>query len=359
MPDAPANFGPKVAGGRLLLLGGLTLLAMGLSVLAITPRVVFWKDYAEMTFETARVPSLTAQLADPIHWDQAYLTNPLFGDNALRWRLLPPVIGHALHLSPRVYLGLPWVGLFFLVGTSLHYLQRRGVGPLGLLAAGVLIGSSAVFFGSSTSIGYFDCLYLLALVVFCFSPSPLAAVIACLLGPWCDEKFLLMLPACGLLRWSWQPGWRWVGGAALGVLLYCAARLSALAGGDSSLRLQLAMQSKVFSHYASSLPLGWWHGFRLGWILVAAGIWLAWRQLPRNLGLVLLASLLAALVAISFLAWDTTRSIAMLFPFFLVGAAEPRLRRVLVWLAVLNPLLPAAYLCCANPVRVPLTSIFH
>ena len=49
----------------------------------------------------------------------------------------------------------------------------------------------------------------------------------------------------------------------------------------------------------------------------------------------------------------------MLFPFFLVGAAQPRFERSLVWLAVLNILLPAAYLCCADPVRVPLTSIFH
>ena len=360
MADSPASPGRvPIDGQRWLLIAVLTVAAMGVSVLAITPRVVFWKDYPDMVFETARLPSLVAQLADPIHWDQAYLNNPLFGDNALRWRLLPPVVGHALHLPPKVYLGLPWLGLFFLVGASLHYLQRRGMAPLALLATGVLIGTSAVFFGSSTSIGYFDCLYLLGLVIFCFTPSPLVAVIACLLGPWCDEKFLLLLPACALLRWSWQPGWNWVAGAALGVALYCGARLTALAGGDSSLSLQLAMQGKVFSHYWRSLPLGWWHGFRAGWIVIGVGTWLAWRQLPRPIGLVFLAGLLAALGAISFLAWDTTRSIAMLFPLFLVGAAEPRLQRGLVWMAVLNVLLPAAYLCCADPVRVPLTSVLH
>lgn len=342
-----------------LTLAGLTVLAIGLSLLAISPRVIFWKHYSEITFETARVESLLAQLHDPGGWDRAYLANPFFGDNALRWRLLPPVIGHALHLPPTIYLGLPWAGLFVLVGTCLHYLRLRHVSNLGLLAAGVLIGTSSAFFGSSTSLGYFDCLYLQALVVFTFSPSPLLAVGACLLGPWCDEKFLLMLPACGAMRWSQQPSWRWVGGCAVGVLIYCGARLAALAGGESSLALQLAMQSKVFFNYCYSLPLGWWYGFRLGWVFIAAGIGLVWLRLPQATANLMLIALLAAVAVISFLAWDTTRSVAMLLPFFLVGASEPSLQRGMIGLAAINPLLPAAYLCCADPVTVPLTSFLR
>ena len=349
--------GAFIKGGaprHFLLLAGITVLAVGLSLLAITPRVIFWKDYSLLTFETGRRHDLVAQLEDPISWNRG--PNARRTENALSWRLLPPVIGHTLHLPPKVYLGLPWLGLFLLVGTSLHYLRQRGVSPLGLLAAGVLTGTSAAFFGSSTSLGYFDCLYLLALVVFCFSPSLVLTVASCLLGPWIDEKFLLMLPACFFLRWSWQPSWRWVGGAALAVLLYSGIRLSAVAAGDSTLARQIAIQGPVFERYWRSLPVAWWYAFRLGWFFIGAGIWLVARQLNRPARVLMLASLAAGMGAVSFLAWDTTRSIAMVFPFFLAGASAPRLQRALVWLAILNPFLPAAYLITPAAIKVPLTS---
>jgi hypothetical protein len=65
MADSPASPGRvPIDGQRWLLIAVLTVAAMGVSVLAITPRVVFWKDYPDMVFETARLPSLVAQLAD-------------------------------------------------------------------------------------------------------------------------------------------------------------------------------------------------------------------------------------------------------------------------------------------------------
>jgi len=338
-----------------VVLGSSIVVACALSLLAITPRVVFWRDYPG-TYEAVKVPAVLAQLRDPGGWDRALWIDPSFNAiQTLRWRLLPPVVGQLLHLPPRAYLGLPWLGLVALVGACVHYLRDR-LSVWVLLAAGVLATTSSAFFCSSCFVGYFDPFYQLALVVFTFAPSPLLAAGACALGPWCDEKFLLMLPACACLRWVREPSWRSTVWPTLAILPYCAARLAALAAGDTSVSRQIAMQGAVFADYAPALPLGWWYGFRLGWVAVGVGVAAAWRALGWRAGSLMAASLLAAVAAVSFLAWDTTRSIAMALPFLVAGARERRLRPWLVGLAALNLLLPAAYVWCGHPVTVPLTS---
>jgi hypothetical protein len=340
-----------------LVLAAIVFLASALSLARFTPRVFFWQDYSAPSFETARVPSLLAQLDNPGGWDRLYWTNPLFGDNTLRWRLLPPVIGHALHLAPRVYFALPWLALLLLIGACLHYLQRAGVSAPALFASGVLIATSAAFFGSAAWVGCFDSFYLLALITFCFTPSPLLAAAACALGPWCDEKFLLMLPVCFCMRWSWQPSNRWVWWSVAAVFPYCLARFGAVAAGDSSLSRQLAMQSPAFADYCGSLPLAWAYAFRLGWMPLAVGIAAVWRKLQWKVGALFMAALFAEVALVAFLAWDTTRNIADLLPFLVLGLRELRLRSwTLAALAAGNLALPAAYVCCAHPVTVPLTS---
>jgi hypothetical protein len=342
--------------GAAAVFGSVVVAACALSLLAITPRVVFWRDYPG-TYEAVKVPPMLAQLKDPGNWDRALWTDPSFNaSQTLRWRLLPPVVGQLLHLPPRAYLGLPWVGLTLLVGACLHHLQGRGVGGWGLLAVGVLVGTSSAFFSSSCALGYFDPFYLLALVIFTFTPSPVLAAGMCALGPWVDEKFLLMLPACLSLRWVRQPSWKCAAWFAAAISPYCLVRLVSLACGESSVARQIAMQGAVFADYAPALPLGWWYGFRLGWVAVGIGLAAAWRALGWRAGSLMAASFLAAVGAVSFLAWDTTRSIAMALPFLVAGAGERRLRPWLAWLAALNLLLPAAYVWCGHPVTVPLTS---
>ncbi|MES1167826.1 MAG: hypothetical protein ABUL61_01515, partial [Oleiharenicola lentus] len=240
---------------------------------------------------------------------------------------------------------------------SIHYALRFGATPWGSGAVGVLVGTSSAFFSASCAVGYFDPLYLIALVVVCCSPSHLAVLGACLLGPWVDEKFLFMLPACCAARWTWQPDRRWIWRVVAGISPYCLVRLAALTQGDDSLRQQIAMQAAAFAGYAPALPAGWWYGFRAGWVLILGGIWLVCRTLDRRLATFLVVGLLAAVGSVSFLAWDTTRSIAMLLPFLVLGVQAKWAGRLLVVLAVINLLLPAAYVWCGAPVTVPLTSI--
>jgi len=240
-----------------------------------------------------------------------------------------------------------------------HYSLLRGADWRGALSIGVLTGTSSAFFSASCAVGYFDPFYLIPLLVVCYTPSPVILFAACVLGPWVDEKFLFMLPACGLVRWSWKPEPRWIWSAAAGIAPYCLARLAALFLGDSSFSRQIHMQGAMFWTYAPTLPKAWWYGFRAGWPVILAGLGLVAKTLPVRERWLLFAALLGAIGSVSFLAWDTTRSIAMVLPFLLLGLQSKLAVRWLPWLAGLNLVLPAAYVWCGNPMTVPLTSILH
>lgn len=335
----------------------LSVVAVFLSVVRITPKLVPWRDHP-LVYETTKVEPMLDQLHDPVGWEKKYHGNWDFnGIQTIRWRLLPPALGQLLHLSPHLYLTVPWVALAALVALAVHYALRFGAAPLHAGAVGVLVGTSSAFFSASCAVGYFDPLYLIALVVVSCSPSHLALLAACLLGPWVDEKFLFMLPACCAARWAWQPDRRWIWRVIAGIAPYCLVRLAALALGDGSLRQQISMQSAAFPSYAPALPAGWWYGFRAGWVLIFWGIWMICRTLDRRIGAFFVVGLLAAIGSVSFLAWDSTRSIAMLLPFLLIGVQAKWAGRLLIGLAVINLLLPAAYVWCGSPVTVPLTSI--
>lgn len=354
MPTTRTPLTPRRHAGLLL---GFTLLAVALSFVAITPKLVPWHEQP-LVYETTKVEPMTAQLANPAGWERAYLNAPDFnGIQTIRWRLLPPVVGHALGLSPPAYFTLAWVGAMLLVGLSIHYALRRGATPLAALALGVLVGTGSGFFSATCAMGYFDPFYLIPLLVVTFTPSRVVLLAACTLGPWIDEKFLFMLPACCLVRWGWQPETRWVRYAIAGIAPYCLIRIAALFMGDSSFGRQIHMQAAVFPEYAPTLPEAWWYGFRAGWVLLFAGLGCAIRSLDVRGRWLLIAALAGAVGSVSFLAWDTTRSIAMILPFMILSLQWSPANRLLPWLALLNLLLPAAYVWCGHPVTVPLTSI--
>jgi hypothetical protein len=348
---------PHFSARHFLIVVGLSLVAISVSVLRITPKLVPWRDHG-LFFETTKVEPILDQLHDPVGWEKKYLANWDFdGIQTIRWRLLPPALGRALFLSDHAYLTVPWIALVVLIALVVHYSLRFGATWTQAGAVGVLAGTSSAFFSASCALGYFDPLYLIALVIFACAPSHMAVLAMCLLGPWVDEKFLFMLPAVGAARWMWQPDRRWIWWALGGIAPYCMLRLLAVSMGDGSLQHQVSMQGAVFSNYAPALPAGWWYGFRAGWALVALGLWVICRTLDGRVRAFFLLSLAAAIGSVSFLAWDTTRSIAMLLPFFVYGVRMEWSRRFIVWLAALNLLLPAAYVWCGKPVTVPLSSL--
>jgi hypothetical protein len=307
------------------------------------------------TREGARAAALLAQLHDPADWD---LQLPFDSANqtlvnALRWRLLIPAVGHFLRLTDRQYLALPWLGSVWLLALVVVYGWRLSPDPFKFAALVALFVSSSGWLDTGFSIGCMDPFYLAGLLVVAFTPSPIAFLAACLLCPWIDERFLFALPVCLALRLVAPAGWRslW---PLLGTVPYLFARLWALALGDTSVAAQIAMQSDTFWRFAAFLPVGWWHGWRAGWPLILLSASLLWRSNFRSR--VLLAASAPALLAVAFLAWDSSRSIAILLPLLFHGTANcPAPRWLPLTLAAVNFALPAAFVTAVigHPGIVP------
>jgi hypothetical protein len=291
--------------------------------------------------EGARVPALLAQLQDPVHWDRAYQFAWTQRDlvTALRWRMLIPVVAHDLGLSPVQYLWLPWIGIATLVVAAGRYAWRASHDVQRTACAMGLATTSFAWLGGTCGLGNMDSFYLTALLVCAFSPSDTAVLAACLFGPWIDERFLLALPLVAAVRA--RQGLRLWPLAA--VLPYCAVRIAALWAGNTGDGSYLVLHAAMFRRFVVWLPVGWWHGWRVGWLVVAAGLWLGWRS-AGGYARTLMAAGALGLLAIGFLAWDSSRSIAVLLPWAVYGASQSVLPRPALWAAVaLNYLLPVAF----------------
>ena len=341
---------------KTLQLAGLLAGVVLVSLARFTPEVSYWYP-AGAGYQVARVPGLVAQFQDPFA-PLDFNVYTIVG-NALTWRLLPPVVGGLLHLPVTAYFAAPLFATALLLGVSAAYVYRRTCSGRTTLIAALLLATSSAFFTTTGWLGNFDGLYLTALVVVAFTGSPVALGAACALGPWCDERFLLLLPATFLLRQLTQPGplRPTVLAALAGIAPYVLLRLWAAGQNDGSLVLQLTNQQRAFDSYVGYVPVGWWMGFRLGWAAIAIGVWASLRKNPaaiRPAQLLLPFALAAGLAAIVFLAWDLSRSIAALTPFLLAGVIywpESRLRFLGI-AAFFNLLLPAAHVAESQIITI-------
>jgi hypothetical protein len=331
-----------------------------LSLARFTPEVWPGQPYPPQWFGGARVAALLAQKRDPVHWDRT-ADFVMSGGGALKWRLLMPVIGHDLGLTSTQYLLLPWVGALWLLALAGKYSLENGGTPGRAAATVALVATSSCWFVPTGWLGQFDPFYLVALLVAAFSPSAVAVCAAGLLGPWVDERFLLMLPAVACLRWRLYPSWRWARVLALSVAPYLLVRLAALLSGDASVSGQYALQAPAFIHWLPWVSLGWAHGWRLGWLPIATCLVALVRDASPPRRWALAASLAAGLGAIAFLAFDASRSIAALVPFLVLGAARWRGTATLWLAAALNFALPAYQVSAivtgssAAPAVMPIT----
>jgi hypothetical protein len=156
------------------------------------PRFVFWKGLylpeAWSNPEVNRAVDALRQLNDPFE----RIDNPT--NDIIQWRLLFPLIGHYSRLPAVVYLAIPQVGcvatLAYLIILSF---SKTGSRRFAFLAA-VAMGTSSWFFVSSGWLAYFDSWYILGLLIAAFHPLRRWLMVACLLVPWIDERFILGLP---------------------------------------------------------------------------------------------------------------------------------------------------------------------
>jgi hypothetical protein len=341
---------------------GLAVLALALSVLFFAPHLWLMQEYLPGTTQWDRAHTFLQQCEQPLRRDI---------EPAMLWRLLPPLVAHALHLPGKTPLLLPWLGL---IVTSCYVatLLRRRLDDTRFVFGGTLLyaTTSAVLVPVSW-LGMNDPWVWLGLLAVAFGRAAWAVPVACLLCPWIDERFIIGFPLAWLLG-RLDRGEPFFGRAllqALWLLPYAAARLTlnrhdptADAATDAFLRLQFSQSIRLLP----LVPLAWWMGLRAAWAAVGYALW----DLPRERGALVAGVLLGTLGLSVMLASDLSRSVAVALPLVLAGCfavarREPALApRLLLAFGVINLLIPAAHLTYVhidpiNPLPIELFRLFR
>lgn len=320
-----------------------------------------WARVPELSgmIETRRAASVLAQVAEP----GAPVADELH--RAIQWRLLFPLIGRVLHLPAPVFFGLAHVGCLFVLGFVIGRLRGHGYSWADTVLAAVSFGAASWFFTATGWLGYFDSWLALALLLLAFAERRELGWLACLLGPWIDERFVLAAPLALLCRQAAAPARfdlkRDVGIPAALLLAFVVVRLGVL-GGRSASGATISGYLATRDYLAAPptrIALGIWDGLRSGWIFVAAALFAVRNQRPRALWLggTLIATAAVGLAT----AQDYSRTMTMLLPMVLLGlmlareAAVTWLRPALRGGAALALVLPAHHVM--NDAVVPIFNL--
>jgi hypothetical protein len=273
-------------------------------------------------FVLRQVEEVTPPIDDPNH-------------AIIRWRLLFPLTGRLLHLPAWVTLGLAPAGCLVLcvalawAGWRLLPARRRGVAELGGLA--VVAGATAPVFTSLGWLGYYDAWVAVGLLVVAHARSWWPVVLACVLTPWVDERFVLGLPLALAVRWGVAGGggdgwWQWFRReAALPVALtmgFALVRLH-LGGTAGSPTVEDYFRQFVAGTgvTAGDRLVGAWEGLRAAWIPVAVAMLLPWWPGRERAGRLLAVAVPFTAVAGLVTAVDLSRSAVLLLPVVPLGGA--------------------------------------
>jgi hypothetical protein len=317
--------------------------SLALSLLMFAPSLWQFAKSEPGSLVWARGLGYASQCIDPGRHDV---------EPALQWRLLPPLVAHALGLRGVHGFLLSWAGLLLLLGYVANATAARLPRRVDALFATVLVGTTSAVFTATGWLGLNDGWLWFAVLAASFGRASAAWPLACLGGPWIDERFILGFPLIIVVRWldrretpSFSRGL-----AALAWLLPYAMVRGWLTregwGGNSSGFLEAQLHAtKVWLPFA---PLGWWLGLRAGWIAVGTSI-IAAAERGKIFAVLLVAALLTGVGASTVLASDLSRSIAIALPalvFGCVAAAErwpTRVTSLLGGTCLLNLFLPAGH----------------
>jgi hypothetical protein len=312
------------------------------------PRLEVWSRRDVRLQEWYRADAFLKQCQEPLRQDV---------EPAVRWRLLPPVVCHALGLRGNEPLAFCWVGLGVFAVALAARLDRL-TGSRGWTAIGTVgFATSGPFITALGWLGMNDGWYLLALLETVAGRSLWALAVWTCVGPWVDERFLIALPLALVVRMrlpgpqtaSWK---RTCAAAGAGIAPYVLLRVAfSLTHRDVVSSGYVGAMLEVFRLYAAYVPLGWAMGFRTLWLVIAAGL-LA-NESGRGPRAACMALALASLIFISVVAWDLDRSTGILLPAYIAGivaaAKAPDSRKSRLLLAglacvLLNLALPYAHI---------------
>ena len=329
-----------------------------------------WSRAPEMgnMIEVRRGASTLLQVAHP----GIPIADPIHG--GIQWRLLFPVIGHVLQLSPAWFFALAHAGCVIVLAFIITVLRRRGVGWTESALAAVTLGATSWYFASMCWLGYFDSWLVLGLLVVAFARSPRMVGLACLWAPWVDERFVIGAPLALLCRYLVQPAnpgpetpalflKKEVALPAALLAAFLLVRLGVLAG--------LSGPKATIAGYMNTLQImdtpwprvlfGIWEGLRAAWLFVVLAVCLSWPK--RGRALALLAGVLAVMLVGLGTAQDFSRSMMFILPVGLLGVtlglqAAPRWLRGALQAGAAAALLLPAHLVMNDGVN-PISGFYH
>ncbi len=330
------------------------------------PRYVLWKGLylpeAWSNPEVNRAVDALRQLNDPFE----RIDNPT--NDIIQWRLLFPLLGHYFKIPAVVYLAIPHIGCIVTLAwlTILNFTKIRS--RLFAFLASVAFGTSSWFFVSSGWLAYFDSWYILGLIVAAFHPRRRWLVIACLLVPWIDERFVLALPLTMAVRAVYleQP----LSKPSKPLLAYLMAIIVSVVPWIAFRLYVVLVAEDQSSISATALPIafvkpggywfildGLWNGLRCLWFFPLA--YFALLLSRRKIALATLLTVVSVVTIVLNLRFanDLSRSASNLLPLVVLGFFETfrcppsQWRTWLCWVTALNLLLPTSHV--VGTMKIP------
>ncbi|QYM80492.1 hypothetical protein K0B96_07760 [Horticoccus luteus] len=292
------------------------LVSLGLSLFFFSPKLWLMDTPLPGTFEWDRALTFLHQCGAPFATDV---------EPAMRWRLLPPLIAHALGLTGYGAFVIPYVGLIALLAYWCAAAERLVGDRLfaGLLT--ILLATTGAVLSITSVFGLNDAWFLVGLLAVAAGRRWPSLILPGLLAPWVDERFLLGWAAALFCRWWLQDRPSRFGAqlaiALAAILPYVLARVGyTLLVGDRGSAHFVASALAIVPIYLPYGRLGWWMGFRAAWplLLLAGYDW--WHCGGRYSVVVGAGTTLAGWLAVTLLAADLSRSTNLLLPILLCGA---------------------------------------
>jgi hypothetical protein len=288
------------------------------------------------------------------------------------WRLLFPLAWYWLKLPVWLFLVMPLLGcvLALWLATWLTH-QRLGNWQQTSMAV-MLFAALPWFFVSTGWLTYFDSWLVLGLLVVGFTRSRVALAVTCLVTPWIDERFVLALPVTLAVRSialrtveerQWRAMWLDLAVVVAASLPYPAVRAVAWLHGDPDSTIYVQTHwTDFFGVPPSRFLEGLWSGYRTGWAMVIAAIWLWAKRVGWKWGACFAAIVLGTSLGALCIAADMSRTLAIAVPVLLVGVwlwhdARPRsFAYALPVVLAANLLLPAEHVVW--PFKIPIRYLY-
>ncbi|MBB5751523.1 hypothetical protein [Prosthecomicrobium pneumaticum] len=316
-------------------------MAAALVLLLQAPRLWVMTDYRPGTFQWDRAQTFLLQVSEPFRSDI---------EAAMRWRLLPPLVGHYLQLPGYWPFVIPWIGLFCLLAYVGRLLWERHASAAYVFGGVLLVATTSAAIVPLHWYGINDAWVWLALLVVAFDRSRAAVLAAVLLAPWVDERFIIGLPLAWLVRGSRTEN-RLLGRdlwLLAPLLVYAAIRggLTFFGAGTTVERAFMADSLRMAAGWVGLTPLGWWFGLRAAWFPLGAAVA---DQRPTS-RVLFVCVMLATYGLTTITAADISRSSAIVLPVVVLGMLGfparfgPKAGRVLLWTGIAGILLPMAHI---------------